>query len=52
LKALVLEDLRKIGRQAQLSFIELLGGLIMDNVEWTAQNVSNRVFEDRCITVF
>jgi long-chain acyl-CoA synthetase len=51
LKALVLKDLRKVGRQAQLSSIELLGGLIMDNEEWTAQNVSNRVFEDRCITV-
>jgi long-chain acyl-CoA synthetase len=51
LKALVLEDLRRVGRQAQLSSIELLGGLIMDNEEWTAQNVSNRVFEDRCITV-
>jgi long-chain acyl-CoA synthetase len=33
LKTLVLEDLRKIGCQAQLSSIELLGGLIMDNEE-------------------
>ncbi|KAH7399220.1 fatty acid activator Faa4 [Phaeosphaeria sp. MPI-PUGE-AT-0046c] len=38
LKELVLEDLRKAGRQAHLSSIELLGGLIMDNEEWTSQN--------------
>lgn len=41
LNALVLEDLRKVGRQAHLSSIELLGGLIMDNEEWTPQNVSD-----------
>jgi long-chain acyl-CoA synthetase len=44
LKALMLEDLRRIGRQAQLSSIELLGGLIIDNEEWTALNVSSSAF--------
>ncbi|KAF2676481.1 acetyl-CoA synthetase-like protein [Lentithecium fluviatile CBS 122367] len=38
MKGLVLEDLRKVGRQAQLSSIELLGGVVMDNEEWTPQN--------------
>ncbi|KAH8698221.1 hypothetical protein GQ44DRAFT_718305 [Phaeosphaeriaceae sp. PMI808] len=38
LKGLVLEHLQKVGRQAQLSAIELLGGLIMDKEEWTPQN--------------
>jgi long-chain acyl-CoA synthetase len=47
LKALVLEDLRRVGRQAQLSSIELLGGVIMDHEEWTAQNVSNTMPEIR-----
>jgi long-chain acyl-CoA synthetase len=47
LKALVLEDLRKVGRQAQLSSIELLGGIIMDDEEWTTQNVSYTILENR-----
>jgi long-chain acyl-CoA synthetase len=40
LNALVLEHLRKVGRQAHFSSNELLGGVIMDNEEWTPQNVS------------
>ncbi|KAJ4338022.1 long-chain fatty acid-CoA ligase [Ascochyta clinopodiicola] len=38
LKKAVLEDLRKVGKQAQLSAIEFLAGVIMDQGEWTPQN--------------
>lgn len=41
LQAIVAKELQSVGRKAGLSGIEMIEGVVMDDEEWTPQNVSD-----------